>query len=104
LVTVQVKNLSDQTFRGPFTGRVLALSSEIGEPHVVNAENGEALLGGIWRFDAPAQDGLLRPGELSQSKTLVFELSRPAPYWEAGKGVHRNLVSFDLQVLGRKME
>jgi hypothetical protein len=103
-VTVQIKNLSEHDLRGPLIGRVLALKSEIGAARIVNAENGEAGLRATWRFDVPSADGVLKPGALTAAKKLTFEISNPAPLHETGKSVYSNVVSFDLQVLGKLVE
>jgi hypothetical protein len=73
---VRLRNTSAQAVAGPFHVRVVSISSGLGEPTVVAADNGRPGVGAEWDFSAQA----LRPGAATDSKTLHFRLANVQPF------------------------
>jgi hypothetical protein len=72
----RLQNTSAQVVAGPFHVRVVSLSSGLGEPTVVAADNGRPGVGAEWIFSAKA----LTPGAATGTKALHFKLANIQPF------------------------
>jgi hypothetical protein len=75
-VDVRLKNISEKTVLGPLKMRVMKILSELGNPQILNAENGEKGPGAVIAFEAVPK---LNPQEVSTAKRLEFQLSHLRP-------------------------
>ena len=98
--TVRLKNTSKDTVRGPVRARVIALSSELGRPEVVNADNKQPAGGAVFDFGDLLPQGTLKPGEVSGSRRLEFRVSEPRSFRQ-GKEFKFGLLALDARVLGK---
>jgi len=98
--TARLKNTSKDTVRGPLRARVIALSSELGWPQVVNADNKQSGGGAIFDFGELLPQGSLGPDGVSEAKRLEFRISDPRPFRQ-GKEFKFGLLSLDARVLGK---
>jgi hypothetical protein len=69
--TVRLRNTSTQTVAGPFHVRVVGLSSQLGDPTVLSADNGRPGVGAEWNFAEQS----LNPGAATGTKALKFKLA-----------------------------
>ena len=69
--TVRLRNTSMQTVAGPFHVRVVGLSSQLGDPTVLSADNGRPGVGAEWNFAEQS----LNPGAATGTKALKFKLA-----------------------------
>ncbi len=110
-VTIRLKNTSSETIEGPLVLRALGFHPPqfpsgllVGIPDVVNAENGRATRmreGATWDFTNLIRENNLKPGEMTQEKQLIFQLSSVQPFRDGPDKVHRVLASLDAKVLAR---
>jgi hypothetical protein len=73
---VCLRNTSTQTVAGPFHVRVVSLSSQLGDPTVLAADNGRSAAGAQWNFDEQS----LGPGAATGTKALHFRLANIQPF------------------------
>ena len=96
----RIRNKSKTELRMPLEARVLALTSEVGLPEVVQADNGIRGPGAVWEFRPEGTGSVLKPGDASAPRKLVFRLTDLRPFRE-GKQFRYGLISVDARVLGR---
>jgi hypothetical protein len=89
-----------ETLRAPFKVRVINLTSELAAAQVANPDNGERGPGAVWDFSGTVKDGLLGPGEKSETKELVFRLSDLRPFRQ-GNRIRYGFTSLDARVLAK---
>ena len=75
--SARLKNTSTAALQGPLKLRVIEIKSELGQPTIVNANNGASGIGAVWGFDAGQNGKSLEPNETSQIKELRFRISIP---------------------------
>src|SRR5688500_15733392 len=100
-VSGKLQNTPSDTVRGPLAIRVKRLGSGVSVPVIVNAENGAAGTGAIWRFD----EALIAPNAKSRSREFVFRLEDFAPLGDfLRKEFDRGdaILSFDVAVFGKR--
>jgi hypothetical protein len=77
-----LKNTSKDTLRAPLKMRVVTLTSELGTPRILNADNGVSGVGAVWEFGKEIDGGWLKPGENSHSKLFRFQILDPQEFWQ----------------------
>lgn len=92
----RLKNTSKESLAGPLRLRVMALRSELGEPQIVNADNGQNGIGAVWNFDMEIQ-----PGESSPNKMFRFRILNPREFRQ-GNHFKSTFVVMDVRVLGQR--
>jgi hypothetical protein len=97
--SARLKNSSKETLTGPLKLRVIALKSELGEPRILNADNGRNGTGAVWDFREEIKAGLLQPDESSDSKQLRFQILNPREFRQ-GNYFKSTFVTIDARVLG----
>lgn len=97
--SARLKNTSKEILKGPLKLRVIALKSELGEPRIINADNGRNGVGAVWDFSALVKKDSLAPGESSDSKQLRFQIANRRPFRQ-GNYVKSTFVTIDARVLG----
>jgi hypothetical protein len=96
-VTVRIRNTSDKALDGPFTLRLVALDSDIGNASVVGAANGATEPGATWTFP----NRRLEPGAASETQTLKFALTDVKPFARGHTDrFDFRIVKFETRVLG----
>jgi hypothetical protein len=85
-VVSRLHNTSSETLRGPFTARVIAVDSELGDPDAS---------GNNWTFS----DLALAPGAVSRPVRWQFVLANPQPY-RNGNRYRLGLVKMRFSVTG----
>ena len=96
----RLKNIANHTLHGPFKLRLIGLRSELGQPSVVNADNGESGAGGVWDFSQKVNGRSLEPNQVSDIKQLRFRIANPRPFRQ-GDLFRYSLIELDARVLGR---
>jgi hypothetical protein len=99
-VRAHLESTSMETLRAPFKVRVINLTSELAAAQVANPDNGERGPGAVWDFSGTVKDGLLGPGEKSETKELVFRLSDLRPFRQ-GNRIRYGFTSLDARVLAK---
>ncbi len=99
-VSAKLKNTSDAVIRSPFKVRLLALTSQVGAPEVLDAENGGKGPGAVWDFGGAVPGGVLAPGQESAPRTLSFKLTNLKPFRQ-GKTIRYGVASLDARVLAK---
>ena len=94
----RLKNTSKETLAAPLKMRVIGLKSELGEPKVLNADNGQNGIGAVWNFDQE-----LKPGESSSNKLFRFQILNPREFRQ-GNHFKSTFVLLDVRVLGQKQK
>ncbi len=94
----RLRNTSHDTLRGPFVMRAVHVTSELGTPQAVNAENGQTRAGARWRFTG-STDGALPPGATTAEQVLEFRVTPPRRR-EGPVDFKWGLVTIDARVLG----
>ena len=94
--TARLKNTSKETLGGRLKLRVIALRSELGEPQILNADNGQNGIGAVWNFDQE-----IKPGENSPDKLFRFRILNPRDFRQ-GNHFKSTFVVMDVRVLGQK--
>ncbi len=69
-------NTSKEAIVAPIKLRATTLTSDLGLPRAVNADNGLPGSGAIWDLTAAIPGGRLEPGQPTDPKALVFEIQR----------------------------
>jgi hypothetical protein len=100
---VRLKNSSKKSIRGPVKLRLVNISSAIGSPSAVNADNQLAQPGAVWDFSPLLKDNVLKPDETSAVKQLLFRVDHPRDFFE-GKSLHYDLLKFDIRMLAAGAE
>ena len=100
-LAARLKNTSKDAVRAPVHARLIGLTSQLGVPTVVGADNGLSGVGAIWEFTSPG--GVILPDSGTASKTLTFGLSelRPLVPTKVRPNFTSGLVHFDIRVYGR---
>jgi hypothetical protein len=80
--SARLKNTSKDTLRAPLKMRVVTLTSELGTPRILNADNGVSGVGAVWEFGKEIDGGWLKPGENSHSKLFRFQILDPQEFWQ----------------------
>lgn len=96
---VQIENLSEDTFKTPLKLRLLDLSSELGVPEIVNADDGRKGEGAVFDFTALVDGPELKPHGLTKPKHLAIrmvEIDRLRPF---GSVAVFSMASFSTKVL-----
>lgn len=101
----QLKNIANHALYGPLKLRLIGLRSELGQPTVVNADNGQSGAGAVWDFGEKMTGKSLEPNQMSEIKQLRFHISNPRPFRQENL-FRYSLVELDARVLGhhRKKE
>src|SRR6185295_10782680 len=73
-LSVQLKNTSKDTLAGPLKLRLTSLRSELGDVSVANADDRGTGLGAVWDFTPQLRGEPLRPGAVTEAKTLRFRV------------------------------
>lgn len=95
---VLLRNKSKDTIHGPVKLRILSMSSSVGVPHVLGADNGVKDRGAVIDFSGTLQEGTLAPGAEGTMKQIRFQLTDIHPFWR--KAVfHSDLVELDARIL-----
>ena len=92
----RLKNTSKESLAGPLRLRVISLRSELGEPKILNADNGQDGTGAVWSFSKD-----IKPGESSPSKLIRFQILNPQDFRQENH-FKSTFVSMDVRVLGQK--
>jgi len=92
----RLKNTSKESLAGPLRLRVISLRSELGEPRILNADNGQDGTGAVWSF---GED--IKPGESSQNKLIRFQILNPRDFRQESH-FKSTFVSMEVRVLGQK--
>ncbi len=99
-VDVRARNTSGKTISGPLKVLVTSLTSELGSPEVVGADNGRRGVGAVWELRSLATAGTLRPDATANSRRLEFVIPHAKPL--LGDYVYRSdIVDFDVRIYGR---
>jgi hypothetical protein len=100
-VGAAIYNRSSEPISGPFTLRMLGLTSNSGLVEAQNSDNGVNTSGAVWEFHATS-DGLLLPGTLTAPRQLRFKLGR-APFGPAPLRLSsgRDVLQIDAKILGK---
>ena len=110
IITLQgsLRNKSKDPVQGRLILRVLSLSSQAGIPRITNAENGEAGAGAVFDFSKLTPDGVLKPDQSTQPKTITFELRDvhlpPVDEKDITKALGLDFVDLDVAILGEPHE
>ena len=101
-LVARLKNTSKDIVRTPLKVRVTSLSSLLGVPSIVGAENGVAGVGAIWDFGATIPAAGLQPEATGAPRTLTFRLTdlRPIRLLRESPGFTSRLVTFEARVFG----
>jgi len=95
----QLKNIANDALHGPLKLRLIGLRSELGQPTVVNADNGQSGVGAVWDFGEKVNGKSLEPNQMSEIKQLRFHIASPRPFRQ-GDQFRYSLVELDAKVLG----
>ncbi len=96
-VRAHLRNTSRDTLRGPFVLRAVRMTSELGRPRVLNADNNQAIEGATWQFGLSA-GSMLPPGASTTERELKFQVT---PQRGDGPAALKwGLVTIDARVLG----
>jgi len=98
--SARLKNTSSQALPAPLKMRVISLTSELGEPRILNADNGANEAGAVWEFGKEIDNGLLKPGENSHSKLFRFQMVNAPEFWQDNR-FKSTFVLMDFRVLGQ---
>jgi hypothetical protein len=97
---LRLKNVSKDTIRGPVKVRALRVTSGIGNPEIVGADNGVYGTGAIWDLSPTIPAGGLLPDVLSSPREISFKISDIRPF-RAGREWRGSVVSVETRVYGR---
>jgi len=98
--SARLKNTSKETLPGPLKMRVITLTSDLGTPRILNADNGESGAGAVWEFGKEIESGWLKPGENSHSKLFRFQILNPLEFWQSDQ-FKSTFVLMDFRVLAQ---
>ena len=96
-VDVRLKNISPRTVLGPLKMRVMKVQSELGNPEILGAANGEKGPGAIFDFEAVLK---LIPQEISPVKKLEFRLSRLRPIRRGKNDFRFGIIDLNARIYG----
>lgn len=97
-VAVQLENTSGEVIRGPIKLRLVTLSSPLGKPSVVNADNHSLEAGAVWDFTQTLKSNTLKKKEVSAEKELIFKVDHPLSLMDNGR-VRPEVIVGDIRVL-----
>ena len=97
---IRIKNVSDETITGPLKMRVVGLSSGMGTPEILGAENGISGIGAVWDLTSILPNEGLPPDAYSEEQELTFRLSNLQPL-KGGREYKGWMVSMQTRVLGK---
>ena len=100
-VDVQLKNISETTVKGPLKMRVMRIQSELGNPEILGAVNGEKGRGAVFEFDSVLK---LNPGEVSKARRLEFQLANLRPIRRGKYDFKFNFINLDARIYGATRE
>jgi len=103
LLGIRLQNSSRESIRGPVKLRLVNVSSTIGNPSAANADNELTRPGAVWDFSSLLTENVLKPGETSPVRQLVFHINNPRDFFD-GKILHTDLLNFDIRVLAAGAE
>lgn len=95
----RLKNIANSALHGPLKLRLIGLRSELGQPTVVNADNGRSGTGAVWDFGEKVTGKSLEPNQTSEVKQLRFHIASPRPFRQ-GDHFKYLIVELDAKVLG----
>jgi hypothetical protein len=98
--SARLKNTSKETLPGPLKMRVITLTSDLGTPRILNADNGESGAGAVWEFGEEIDNGWLKPGENSHNKLFRFQILYPQEFWQ-GNQFKSTFILMDVRVLAQ---
>jgi hypothetical protein len=93
-------NSSRGVIHGPLKLRLVNVSSALGNPSAVNADNHYAQPGAMWDLSSLLKHDKLEPGEYSAVKELDFRLDGPRELLD-DKGIRYRLLDADVRVLAQ---
>jgi hypothetical protein len=96
----RVKNISKESISAPIVFRLTSMVSDLGEPSIINADNGIKGEGATWDFTSLISGGSLAPGQTTAPKRMLFRLANahmPDP-----KGNANAMVEVGGKILARK--
>lgn len=99
---VRLRNNSRDTLRAPLRVLVTQLSSQLGEPHVVRADNDRDGVGAVWDMSALVPPSGLVPAGETQPRVLEFRLDHAVGYDRFVWARRQSAVRFDARVLAGK--
>jgi hypothetical protein len=101
--TAKVWNTSKEVVRAPLKLRLTSMTSQLGTPSVVNAENGASGTGAIWDFTSAMPAGGLQPDSTSAPRVMTFKLSdvRALQPVHQTPGFTNGLVRFAVRAYGK---
>lgn len=99
----QIENTSQDAVTGPVKVRLLSLTSQIGVPKLLGAENGQSSAGAVLDFTSLIKDGGLAPKQLTAVKRLEFTVSDLRPL-RPSKDFMVRLVNLEAKVLGKAVK
>ena len=99
----RLRNTSKDTVRAPLKVRVIALTSQLGVPTIIGADNGVTTIGAIWDVGATVPATGLLPDSASAPRTLTFRLThvRPLRLARQSGGFTSGLVRLSTRIYGR---
>jgi hypothetical protein len=97
----RLKNIANDALHGPLKLRLIGLRSELGQPTVINADNGQSGIGAVWDFGEQVNGKSLEPNQMSEFKQLRFHIASPRPFRQ-GDLFRYSLVELDAKVLGHR--
>jgi hypothetical protein len=101
VVSAQLENRSKDTLVEPIKARIVALSSKLAHSILLTSANvGDGGPGSVIDLSDVLEGAVLRPGEKSRPKQLMFKLSDLLPL-HAESEVRTNLVTMQVTVLGK---
>ena len=99
-LSIRLKNASKDTIVAPLKLKALALNSELGAAHAVNSENRVTGDGAVWDFTALLENGLLAPGQVTGTRSVVFRLSDFGSFRQREGYYKWFFLDMDVMVLG----
>lgn len=101
-IGVRLKNSSKKAITGALKVRLVDVVSSIGTPAAANADNHLSQPGAVWDLSSSVKDGVLKPGDASDLRQLVFRVTTPLKLLER-RSVRYRLLDFDVRVLAGKV-
>lgn len=96
-------NTSDAPIHAPLKVRVVSLRAGTGTINIANADNMATGIGSVWDFSKTLTNGVLKPGEKSDSRRLEFHVANINPFRRGARDlVDPYLINADCVVLGKK--
>lgn len=101
---VQIKNPSKIVIHGPIKLRLVDITSPLGSPSAVNADNHVGTPGAVWDLTSLLKDNILIPEQTSATTNLVFHVDHPRELLANSKNVRYQLLKFDVRLLATSTE